>query len=126
MRQIPFLAFALSALVPGLVWSYWADDPGSLKYSIPIAYLGTAAFAIPQYLLVTKYWRVSMISSCLCGSITGLLTWIATYLICTAIWDDDVFKAGVAVVLGFMAFVGLGALAGFVFLLMHRWQRSER
>ncbi|AQQ25350.1 hypothetical protein ACV22X_30775 [Burkholderia orbicola] len=126
MRQIPFLAFALSALVPGLVWSYWADDPGSLKYSIPIAYLGTAAFAIPQYLLVTKYWRVSMISSCLCGSITGLLTWIATYLIYTAIWDDDVFKAGLAVVLGFMAFVGLGALAGFVFWLMHRWQRSER
>ncbi|MCA8102093.1 SLC5/6 family protein [Burkholderia contaminans] len=125
MRQIPVLAFALAALVPGLAWSYLADDPGSLEYAVPIACFGTAAFAIPQYLLVTKYWRVSMISSCLCGSITGLLTWIATYFVYTSIWDDDVFKDGLSVVLGFLAFLGLGAVAGCVFWLMHRWQRSE-
>lgn len=124
MRQIPFLAFALSALVPGLVWSYLTDDPDSLRYSVPIAYFGTAAFAIPLYLLVTKYGRVSVVSSCLCGSITGLLTWIASYFIYTAIWDDDVFKEGLSVALGCLAFVGLGAGAGFVFWLMHRWQRA--
>ncbi|WP_321958965.1 hypothetical protein [Burkholderia cenocepacia] len=126
MRQIPFLAFALSALVPGLVWSYLTDDPGSLGYSVPIAYFGTAAFAIPLYLLVTKYGRVSVVSSCLCGSITGLLTWIATYFIYTAIRDDDVFKEGLSAALGCLAFVGLGAGAGFVFWLMHRWQRAGR
>ncbi|OXI31265.1 hypothetical protein CFB89_17485 [Burkholderia sp. AU16741] len=125
MRQIPFLAFAFAALVPGLVWSYLADDPGSLKYSIPIAYFGTATFAVPQYLLVTKYWRVSIISSCLCGGITGLLTWIATCFIYTSIWNDDVFKGGLSAVLGFLACLGLGTLAGLVFWLMHRWQRSK-
>ncbi|KWO49736.1 hypothetical protein WT97_03115 [Burkholderia sp. MSMB1459WGS] len=122
MSQIPFVAFALAALVPGLVWSRLAHDPGSLKYSVPIAYLGTAAFGIPQYLLVMKYWRVSVFSSCLCGSVTGLLTWIAIYFIYTAVRDDDVFKGGLAVVFGFLAFVGLGAVAGFVFWLMYRWQ----
>ncbi|KAG8150829.1 hypothetical protein [Burkholderia catarinensis] len=125
MRQIPFLAFALSALVPGLLWSYFTDDPWSLKYSIPIAYFGTAAFAIPQYLLVVKYWRVSLISSCLCGSITGLLTWVATYLIYTSIWDDDLFKADLSAALGFLAFLGLGAVAGFVFWLIHHWLRPK-
>jgi len=125
MRQIPFLAFALSALVPGLLWSYFTDDPGSLEYSIPIAYFGTAVFAIPQYLLVVKYWGVSLISSCLCGSVTGLLTWIATYLIYTTIRDDDLFKAGLSAALGFLAFLCLGAAAGFVFWLMHRRQRSK-
>lgn len=125
MRQIPFLAFALSALVPGLLWSYFTGDHGSLKYSIPIAYFGTAVFAIPQYLLVVKYWRVSVIASCLCGGMTGLLTWIATFLIYTSIWDDDLFKAGLSAALGFLAFVCLGAVAGFVFWLMHRWQRFK-
>ncbi|VWC40737.1 hypothetical protein BLA6993_07038 [Burkholderia lata] len=125
MRQIPFVAFALSALVPGLLWSYFTDDPGSLKYSIPIACFGSAVFAIPQYLLVVKYWRVSLISSCLCGSVTGLLTWIATYLIYTVIWDDDLFKAGLSAALGFLAFVCLGAVAGFAFWLMHRWKRFK-
>ncbi|KWI61653.1 hypothetical protein WT72_04895 [Burkholderia pseudomultivorans] len=125
MRQIPFIAFALSALVPGLLWTYLIDDPGSLKFSVPIAYFGTLAFAIPQYRLVVKYWRVSVISSCLCGGITGLLTWIATYLIYTSIWNDDLFKAGLSAALGFLAFLCLGAVAGLVFWLMHRWQRSR-
>ncbi|KFG97677.1 hypothetical protein GQ56_0109115 [Burkholderia paludis] len=125
MRQIPFLAFALSALVPGLLWSYFTGDPGSLEYSIPIACFGTAVFAIPQYLLVVKYWRVSLVASCLCGGVTGLLTWIATYAIYTAIWNDDLFKASLSAALGFLAFVCLGAVAGFAFWIMHRLRRFK-
>ncbi|PRF98135.1 hypothetical protein [Burkholderia ambifaria] len=124
MHRIPFLAFALSALVPGLLWSYFTGDPTSLKYSIPVAYFGTAVFAIPLYLLVVKYWRVSLISSCLGGGITGFLTWISTYLIYTSIWNDDLFKANLSAALGFLAFICLGPVAGFVFWLMHRWHRT--
>ena len=78
-------------------------------------------FAVSLYLLVVKYWRVSLISSCLGGGITGFLTWISTYLSYTAIWNDDLFNADLSAALGFLVFICLGAVAGFVFWLMHRW-----
>jgi hypothetical protein len=124
MRQIPFISFALAALVPGLLWSYFTGDLSSLKYAIPIAYFGTVVFAIPLYLLVEKYWRVFLFSSSLGGGMTGLLTWVVTYLVYNAIWNDDLFKAGLSAALVFLAFVCFGAVAGFVFWLMRGWQQA--
>ena len=76
-------AMIWAPLVPGLIWALLMFNPVVLLFAIPLGYLGMFAFGLPLYLLVRRYWRVSLLSSALCGALSGALACLVF-----AWWDN--------------------------------------
>ena len=110
MRTV--VAFLIAPLTPGMLWALYGG-PLIFLFAVPVGYMG-ALFALPLYLLVRRFWRVSLLSSIAGGLIAGALAGIA-FTVWNGPFELSAWYAG-----GVILFALFGIVAGATFYLIIR------